>query len=196
MIRSVFLPRSHWFGRLVRKGTRCESRHGLVAVVSVVLPWIAGCATPAHTPAQVPDAVIETRSEPSPVSSVRTVEQDPLAVVPVERPGPEGQTPPPTQRPATESVPAIAEGQFVIAVESDPVGATIVVDGKPVGRAPRKLVLAVTPQGFSRETVVIKARFVAETSAQQSMTTEVELTPLDRLPSVLVFTREKVLRKR
>jgi hypothetical protein len=196
MTRSVFLPCSHWFGQFARIGIPVESRSVRLTVISVVLPWIAGCTTPVRAPVQVPKPVVETTSEPSPVSRVRSVEGDPSSAVPAERPGAEDRTVPTTQSPSSQSIPAIAEGQFVIVVESDPTGATIVVDGKPVGRAPRRLVLPVTPQGFSRETVSIKARFVAETSAQQSMTTEVELTPLDRLPSVLVFTREKVLRKR
>jgi len=88
------------------------------------------------------------------------------------------------------------EGEASVLVESEPHGATIVVNGIPLGKSPRRIMLPITPQGFVRETVSIKARFVAETSSQQSSTIEFELTPLDRMPSGLVFTPEKVVRKR
>lgn len=52
-----------------------------------------------------------------------------------------------------------------------------------------------TAQGFSRGTVSIKARFVAEDSSQTSTTIEEELTPLDKLPTALIFTPDRVQRK-
>jgi len=107
--------------------------------------------------------------------------------------------PTPTPSPALAAVqvtPPLPEGEFAILVESVPTGAMIVVNGIPVGRAPRRVVLPGTAQGFSRGTVSIKARFVAANSTQQSSTTEEEFTPLDRLPPGLVFTPDRVQRKR
>lgn len=93
-------------------------------------------------------------------------------------------------------LPVVPEGEVAVLVESDPPGAMVVVNGVPVGRAPRTVVLPVTAQGFARNAISIKVRFVAEESGQQSQTTEALLTPLDKMPACLVFTPSKVQRKR
>ncbi|MBL9204111.1 MAG: PEGA domain-containing protein [Opitutaceae bacterium] len=140
-------------------------------------------AAPVVAVSSVPKVASAPKPEPKDEPSV--------SLEPVEH------VPPSTElRPAVESTPLPLEGEMAVMVETDPTGATIVVNGLPVGRAPRKVFLPVTAQGFAKSTFTIKARFVAESSAEHSTTTEVELTPLDRLPSGLLFTRERVVRKR
>jgi hypothetical protein len=87
------------------------------------------------------------------------------------------------------------EGRAWVWVDSEPTGAMVVVDGVPVGRTPRRVEMDVTPQGFARQGVTIRVRFVAETVQQTSVTTELVLTPLDRVPSRVDFTRERVVRR-
>lgn len=87
------------------------------------------------------------------------------------------------------------DGKAWVWVESEPAGAVVVVDGVPVGRAPRRIELDVTPQGFARQASTIRVRFVAESVRETSVTTELVLTPRDRVPAVLQFTRERVVRR-
>lgn len=87
------------------------------------------------------------------------------------------------------------EGRAWVWVDSEPAGAMVVVDGAPVGRTPRRVEMDVTPQGFSRHGATIRVRFVAETVRETSVTTELVLTPRDRVPSRVEFTRERVVRR-
>ena len=73
-------------------------------------------------------------------------------------------------------------------VESEPVGAIVVIDGVPVGRTPRRVVLVGTSHGFCRDQVSIKVRFVAADSDHTSQTIEELLTPLDKVPACVRFT--------
>lgn len=79
-------------------------------------------------------------------------------------------------------------------VESVPAGAVIVVDGRPVGRAPVRLDVPVTPQGFFRDDLEVRARFVARDETEVSRTATEEFSPRERVPAVLRFTPEGVQR--
>lgn len=92
--------------------------------------------------------------------------------------------------------PALApEGWAWLWVESEPAGMRVVVDGVPVGRTPQRVDVEVTPQGFARHPATIRVRFVAESAQQTSVTTELVLTPRDRVPVRVHFTRDGVLRR-
>ena len=73
-------------------------------------------------------------------------------------------------------------------VESEPRGATVVVNGIPVGKAPQRVILPGTSRGFFRDQVSLKVRFIATETNQTSQTVEELLTPLDRIPAVVRFT--------
>lgn len=172
----------------------CRRSSVVIASISTLLGAFSGCATRSVSgPATRAAPVVAVSSVPKVASAPKPEPKDEpsVSLEPVEH------VPPSTElRPAVESTPLPLEGEMAVMVETDPTGATIVVNGLPVGRAPRKVFLPVTAQGFAKSTFTIKARFVAESSAEHSTTTEVELTPLDRLPSGLLFTRERVVRKR
>jgi hypothetical protein len=71
----------------------------------------------------------------------------------------------------------------------------VVVAGVPLGRTPLRVAVPVTPQGFARHPATIRVRFVAESAQQTSVTTELVLTPRDRVPVRVHFTRDRVLRR-
>ena len=77
---------------------------------------------------------------------------------------------------------------MTIRVESDPAGATIVVDGRPLGKAPLQVVVPGTALGFFRDYVEIRARFIAENESEESRTATEEFSPRDKVPAVLRFT--------
>jgi len=186
-----FHPPKHPFRGIA---DRAVSGFAFKAFATGMLMSLLGCATSPgvqQTTPVKPVAAPETASPPVVVAAPApaTVAVPPVRTVPSPAPVPQ---PPPAAQPA-ELVP---DGEVSVLVESEPHGATIVVNGVPVGKAPQRVLLPITPQGFVRDTVSIKARFVAESISQQSSTIAFELTPLDRMPSGLVFTPEKVVRKR
>jgi hypothetical protein len=73
-------------------------------------------------------------------------------------------------------------------IESEPIGATIVVDGRPVGKAPLQLDVPATVLGFFRDYMEIRARFIAESEAKESMSTTEEFSPREKVPAVLQFS--------
>jgi hypothetical protein len=79
-------------------------------------------------------------------------------------------------------------GQLTMLVESAPPGAIIVVDGRPVGKAPARVNLPATPLGFFQHYVEIRARFVATDETEVSRTVMEEFTPREKVPAVLHFT--------
>ena len=85
-------------------------------------------------------------------------------------------------RPKTAG-PALKPGEYALMVESEPDGATVVVNGKPCGKTPCRVVLQANRRGFLREQVSIKVRFIATNEAQSSQTVEDVLTTLDKVPS-------------
>lgn len=99
-----------------------------------------------------------------------------------------------TPAPGT-AVPGVATGEQMIEINSEPVGARIIVNDQSVGRAPLRLVVKVTPQGFSTNYLTIKARFVAENATQASQTVETELTPLEKVPATISFSPQGMRRR-
>lgn len=87
--------------------------------------------------------------------------------------------------PKTRVLPA---DEYSVLVESVPDGATVVVNGIPVGKAPRRILLPGTPRGFFRDPNSVKVRFIATDAAHPSQTVEELLTPLDRIPAAIRFT--------
>lgn len=171
-------------------------RGGLVVTGAILL--LAGCTTPASRPLppSPPPLAPAEQTPPSPAKEQGPSPSDVSHSVPKEKKAVPAVAP---TNASTQEQPGaaagLATGEFVILVESQPSGAMIVVNGIPVGRTPRKIILPGTSQGFSRGTVSIKARFVASSSAEQSATIEEEFTPLDRLPVSLLFTPEKAQRR-
>ena len=67
---------------------------------------------------------------------------------------------------------------------------TVVVNGRPVGKAPLRLVVPATPQGFFRDYTAIRARFVATIEGMDSHTTTEEFDRRELVRAVLHFTPE------
>lgn len=167
---------------------------GVLAGAGAIVMF-AGCTTPATKhPAQRPLVQGEEATIPVPVAEPPLPTKTPLHS-PEDKAASSREAPIRGEASVQNDGLARSAGEFTILVESQPTGAMIVVNGIPVGRAPRKITLSGTPQGFSRETVSIKARFVASSRDEQSITIEEELTPLDRLPVILHFTPEKAQRR-
>jgi hypothetical protein len=153
---------------------------GLAGVV-----FLAGCS---HAPR--PAVVKETPvSEPAPSATPATP-----AVVPEPR-----VEPPEPARPAVshkrnaplpprEELPTLKPGEHRIGVESEPAGATVVMNGRPCGKTPCALIVQANGRGFLREAVSIKVRFIAADESQESQTVEEVLTPLDKVPAGIRFT--------
>jgi hypothetical protein len=73
-------------------------------------------------------------------------------------------------------------------IDSEPSGATIVVNGIPIGRTPLQLKVKTTLQGFFRDYMTVKARFLATSSDETSVTVEDDCTPREKIPDKIVFT--------
>ena len=67
-------------------------------------------------------------------------------------------------------------------------GATVVVDGRPMGKTPLHLDVPATTLGFFRDYVEIRARFIADNKAEVSRTATEEFSPREKVPAVLHFT--------
>ena len=103
--------------------------------------------------------------------------------------------PAPTKpRVAAPETGTLKAGEVALMVESEPSGATVVVNGKPCGKTPCRVVVRANRRGFLREQVSIKVRFIATTSAQSSRTVEDVLTTLDKVPAAIRFTVEGPMR--
>jgi len=98
-----------------------------------------------------------------------------------------------TETPAAPSATAqdsdLPEGEYSVLVDSNPGGGIIVVNGIPIGKAPQRVVLPGTPRGFFRSQVSLKVRFIAADMQETSQTVEEMLTPLDRIPAEVHFSR-------
>ncbi len=90
--------------------------------------------------------------------------------------------------PSVPAVPALKAGEYALMVESEPPGATVVVNGKPCGKTPCRVVVQANGRGFLKEQVSIKVRFVAAVEGQVSQTVEDVLTTLDKVPTEIRFT--------
>lgn len=97
---------------------------------------------------------------------------------------------------ARSPVPAVSSSSAETAIDitSAPAGATILVNDRPSGKAPLRLAVKTTPQGFCADYLTIKARFIASDASEVSQTTEADLTPRDKAPRELVFTPQGVQR--
>ena len=105
--------------------------------------------------------------------------------VPLHAPAPAHKTPP---SPLVSAPPKLSAGEYAVAIDSEPTGGMVVVNGVPVGRAPQRVVLAGSARGFSLNEVSIKVRFVAADTDHVSQTIEALLTPLDKIPASIRFT--------
>ncbi len=81
------------------------------------------------------------------------------------------------------------KGEYSVAITSEPPGLTVVVNGIPVGTTPCRVLLPGNEQGFSRQNVSIRVRFIAKNPGEKSQTVEQKFTALDRLPEQLSFSR-------
>ncbi len=94
---------------------------------------------------------------------------------------------------ATEPTPgADASRKQVMTILSEPIGLTVVVNGVPVGKTPYELEVETTAKGFFAKEIAIKVRFLATQPGQLSRTIEEVLSPLDKMPSSLMFSPEGV----
>jgi hypothetical protein len=142
----------------------------------------AGCTTVHRGPAAWPPA--------SPAAPARPAASPPgSATAPVPTPAL------PPAAPATPTAPPVAApsgaeiaGELTMLVESAPPGAIIVVDGRPVGKAPVRVNLPATPLGFFQNYVEVRARFVATDETQVSRTAVEDFSPREKVPAVLHFT--------
>ncbi len=66
----------------------------------------------------------------------------------------------------------------------------VVVDSRPIGRAPQTVTVPVTPQGFLAAPMKIGVRFVGDELAEVSVSIDTVLETTDRPPQRLEFTRE------
>jgi hypothetical protein len=98
---------------------------------------------------------------------------------------------PATAVPPVTEVPA---GPGTLLVESEPSGATVVANNQPVGHTPLRLSVAATPQGFFRDYLAVKVRFVAKDAGEVSRTVEEDFTPREKVPARVLVTIEGVKR--
>ena len=106
--------------------------------------------------------------------------------VPVHKPSP--APPGKVLPPASTTTSAPEKDEFVLSIDSEPAGAIIVVNDIPIGKAPLRLKVKATPQGFFRDYLTVKARFLATSAAETSRTVEEDCTPLEKIPGGIMFT--------
>lgn len=164
---------------------------------------MGGCASPQSTsstasrsapvadspPEPVPVAVTPLPAKrPDPRAQPAPARANPARPAPEVFSEPEPRSPEPDAAPATPAVQPPLAGSYVVQVESEPGGATVVVDGVPVGRTPCAITLAGTDGGFFRNTVSVRVRFIADDPAFASATVEEAFALTDRIPAKIVFT--------
>lgn len=155
-----------------------------IILVAVVMLVLAGCATspkPAAPPQAPPVDMAREMPEPKPApSTMPTAPGKPVR--PVEKP---------VAAPVVPVTPeAPVRSKLSIRVESIPAGAMIVVDGKPVGRAPLDVSFEPGNNGFFKDPVTIRARFVATDAGGESFSVDERFGPLERIPLALVFSKD------
>jgi len=136
------IRRHAWIGACERPiaAARRLATIGLLSPVLCLL-FSSGCTTtlknaPPTAAAVAPAMALAPAPEPENPRSATVVATPPPAVV---------QVSPPTVPAGTLSPPA----ELMLFVESTPPGATIVMDGRPMGKAPLHLSIPATPLGFS-----------------------------------------------
>jgi len=160
----------------------------LLMATGAILLW-PGCTTasrrsPAAPVAATPGAAPSRGPEAQPVQPEPPAATAPTPAVPA-------RSTPAQPAPATEAQtvgPEAAVAQLTMLVESEPAGATIVVDGRPMGKTPLRLGVPATPLGFFRDYVEIRARFIAGNETEITQTATEEFSPREKVPTVLLFT--------
>lgn len=180
-LRPIMIRRHAWIGACERPiaAARRLATIGLLSPVLCLL-FSSGCTTtlknaPPTAAAVAPAMALAPAPEPENPRSATVVATPPPAVV---------QVSPPTVPAGTLSPPA----ELMLFVESTPPGATIVMDGRPMGKAPLHLSIPATPLGFFRDYVELRARFIAADETEVSRTATEEFTPREKVPAVLQFT--------
>jgi hypothetical protein len=159
-------------------------------LATALLLSLSGCTTarppaaaepvaPLAPPVQKPEPVLSHKPKPKPT--------------PAPQPAPARVAPEPAVTTNPEPVPAPPE-RLKIRVETIPQGAMIVVDGRPMGRAPLDLEFDAASNGFFKVPVTIRARFVASDATSESFSIDGQFGPLERIPLGLVFSHEGVQR--
>jgi hypothetical protein len=164
-------------------------------LVAAMLLVHAGCTT-AEPPAAEDEPVPALAPSPPPMAEPEPEpEPQPIAMKPGPRPAkpPVVTKTPPANVTPVEPVPQLPE-HLKIRIESSPVGAMIVVDGRPLGRTPVDLEVDSANNGFFKAPMTIRARFVASDAASESISVDERLGPLERVPLALVFSRDGVQR--
>ena len=149
---------------------------------------LSGCAT-APKPVPVPQPILAPRAASVPAAAPVVAKPAPSQPASVSPGTPSPRVPSPVV------APALAKNEFVLAIESEPAGAIIVVNNTPVGKAPLKLAIKGTPLGFFRDYVMVKARFLATSLTETSITVEEDCTPLEKIPGKLIFTPQGAQRR-
>jgi hypothetical protein len=162
---------------------------------------LAGCASvPPPVAKPVPPPTVHEKVEASeaiedaePVAAPRSEPMEsprlpsPVQGGPVE-PGPErSEAEAPKLTGETE---ASVQGVKVVLIESSPSGATVVVNGVPVGKTPFSNTEAATSRGFFRGETVVRVRFIAADSRETSATVDEVFAPTDRIPARVVYSPE------
>ena len=161
---------------------------------------LAGCASVAPRSAgPVPD-----RGGHEKVASVTTESPSPA---PASEPSRAASVPAPVQPESSAAGPAPAvlpapvapetrpaDGDLRVLIESQPSGATVVINGRTAGRTPYTMTVAGTGRGFFREEQAVRVRFIATQASEVSATVEEVFAPTDRVPVRVVFTPERARR--
>lgn len=157
----------------------------LWAAGASVLLW-SGCVTTPGRRTAAPTTAqgkIQAKSIPAPLPPSPKA----LAVKPAQKAGSAPSPASPELEPPTVGPKAIVE-RLPMWIESDPAGATIVVDGRPVGKTPLELGVPATVLGFFRNYMEIRARFIAENEEEASQTAIEDFSPREKVPITLHFT--------
>lgn len=81
-------------------------------------------------------------------------------------------------------------GAYEMRIESEPSGAQIVIDGRPVAKTPCCVLVNGSHAGFFLGALSVKARFIATDSGGQSRTVEELFSRHDKIPETLRFSPE------
>jgi hypothetical protein len=155
-----------------------------------VAAFLAGCASTPQPPA--------VKIEPATTEPVGTKPADNRAAPEAPRVIQPAPTPPVSSHKknaakqlndtADTGSTVLQPGEYKLTVESEPPGATVVMNGKPCGKTPCVVIVQANARGFLREQISIKVRFIAANEAEESQTVEEVLTTLDKVPAEIRFT--------
>ncbi len=170
-----------------------DSMKGIL-IIGLALLILAGCASP-PVPSVEPMTEAGLGEEaPTPAQEAAPMKTSPVVSAPetvssaVEPPGFAEVSPEVEPQLGADDLPVPSAGEYAIRVESEPSGAMVVVDGRPVGPAPCIIRFPGTNRGFFRNDVSIRVRFIAADATEVSSTIEEVFTALDRIPPRVVFS--------